>query len=97
MGALTCSRRDSFWRGGCLSNGLEALPVEMIEAGYADEWVIGIMGYLYCAFARLADRNSEICTWQVGSDKIGHTFARFALPITWDFVGVMPWADASRA
>jgi hypothetical protein len=33
--------------------------------------------------------------WQTTAEKIGHTFARFALPITWDFVEVTPWADSS--
>lgn len=59
------------------------------------EWLRAVLAYQYCAIARLADRNSEVCTWQVGSDKIGHTFTRYALPFTWDFVEVMPWADSS--
>jgi adenine-specific DNA methylase len=67
----------------------------MVTEGYPEVWVAAIIGYLYCSLSRLADRNSQLCTWQVGADKIGHTFARFALPITWDFVEVMPWADAS--
>ena len=65
------------------------------SAGYTDDWTGAISAYLYCSIARLADRNSEICTWQVGADKIGHTFARYALPFTSDFVEVMPWADSS--
>jgi adenine-specific DNA methylase len=59
------------------------------------DWREATRGYLYAAIARLADRNSRLCTWQVGAEKIGHTFARFALPITWDCVEVMPWADSS--
>jgi hypothetical protein len=31
----------------------------------------------------------------MNAEKIGHTFARFALPMAWDFCEVMPWADAS--
>jgi adenine-specific DNA methylase len=65
------------------------------ERDGSPDWIEALTGYLYCAVARLADRNSQLCTWQVGADKIGHTFARFALPITWDFVEVMPWANAS--
>ena len=58
-------------------------------------WADAVSSYLYCCLSRLADRNSEVCTWQVGADKIGHTFTRYALPFAWDFVEVMPWADSS--
>src|SRR3990172_5663766 len=67
----------------------------MHAADYPQDWRTAITGYLYAVISRLADRNSELCTWQTGAEKIGHTFARFALPITWDFVEVMPWADSS--
>ncbi|MPZ20367.1 MAG: DUF1156 domain-containing protein [Luteitalea sp.] len=63
--------------------------------GYPTAWTEALPAYLYTALSRLADRNSEFCTWQLGAEKIGHTFTRFALPITWDFVEVMPWADSS--
>ena len=49
------------------------------------EWTEGISACLALAIDRIADRGSTLCTWTVGWDKIGHTFARFALPITWDF------------
>src|SRR5262249_384730 len=62
---------------------------------YSQDWALGLARPLYASLARLADRNSELCTWQIGASKIGHTFTRFAFPITWDFVEVMPWADAS--
>ncbi len=63
--------------------------------GYPDEWIEAVTAYLYAASARLADRNSILCTWQTNAEKIGHTFARWALPITWDYVEVTPWADSS--
>jgi putative DNA methylase len=67
----------------------------LTEAGYSDHWISAILTYSYCSISRLADRDSQLCTWQMGAEKIGHTFARFAFPITWDFVEVMPWADSS--
>lgn len=76
----------------CFARAIRA-AVDMLGRDSAD--AEPILGYLYASLARLADRNSVLCTWQVGADKIGHTFARFALPITWDFVEVMPWADSS--
>jgi adenine-specific DNA methylase len=68
---------------------------QMLHAGYPQEWTEALVGYLYCSISRLADRDSQLCTWQTGAEKIGHTFARFAFPITWDFVEVVPWADSS--
>ncbi len=68
---------------------------EMHQAGLSSQIVDAVEGYLYAAFSRLEDRNSALCTWQINAEKIGHTFARFALPMAWDFCEVMPWADAS--
>ncbi|MBC8417234.1 MAG: DUF1156 domain-containing protein [Desulfobacterales bacterium] len=45
-----------------------------------------IGAYLSLILDRVADRGSTICTWTVSWNKIRNTFARFALPITWDFV-----------
>ncbi len=81
LGVFSASIRDAF-----KNMGKYRIPSEQVDA---------ICGYLYCCLSRLADRNSEVCTWQVGADKIGHTFTRYALPFTWDFVEVMPWADSS--
>jgi adenine-specific DNA methylase len=64
-------------------------------SSYPAAWQEALGGYLYAALSRLLDRNSQLCTWQVNAEKVGHTFARFALPITWDWVEVMPWADSS--
>jgi adenine-specific DNA methylase len=58
-------------------------------------WHEALRAYLACAISRLADRCSTIATWQTNPEKIGHTFARFALPMAWDFCEVMPWADSS--
>jgi putative DNA methylase len=54
-----------------------------------------IIGFLATAIDKVADRGSSLCTWTVGWDKITHTFARFALPITWDFVESVATADSS--
>jgi putative DNA methylase len=42
---------------------------------------------LYLAFTvdKFADRNSTICTWESGMDRLRGTFQRQALPMTWDF------------
>jgi adenine-specific DNA methylase len=68
-----------------------------ISFGYDDAWLEAINGFLYCAFARLADRSSTICTWRVSGEFMGSTFTRFALPMTTDFAEVAPFADSSGA
>ncbi len=67
----------------------------MDRQGYPSEWVEAVDAYLAITVDRLADRGSTICTWTVGWDKIGHTFTRFALPITWDFAESVASADSS--
>ena len=51
--------------------------------------------YLAVALDRLADRSSGICTWTVDYDQIRNTFARFALPMTWDLAECVPLAEVS--
>ena len=41
--------------------------------------------YLGIGIDRLADRSSTICSWDVGYTKIRNTFARQAIPMTWDY------------
>jgi adenine-specific DNA methylase len=54
--------------------------------GYDEKWVEAIGTYLAILFDKTADYNSTVCTWHLSREIIGHTFARFALPITWDYV-----------
>lgn len=62
--------------------------VKIQESGYPDGWSEAIVCFLATILDRQADYNSTICIW-VG-DFVGHTFTRFALPITWDFCEVNP-------
>ncbi|NMB74979.1 MAG: DUF1156 domain-containing protein [Myxococcales bacterium] len=54
-----------------------------------------VLAYLYCALVKVADRNSSIATWDVGFQKIRTSFAKFALPMTWDFCEAQPTSDSS--
>ena len=58
---------------------------EMKNADYTPEWIEAINAYLTCAFDRILVQNSNIVYWLTDSEKVGHTFIRYALPITWDF------------
>lgn len=51
--------------------------------------------YLACTLNRIADRSSSICQWTVDWDKIRNTFARFALPMCWDFAECVTTTEAS--
>jgi adenine-specific DNA methylase len=62
-----------------------AVRDEMRRLGYPGEWVEAVTGYLAAALDKVADYNSSICVWHLSGEKIGHTYTRFALPMTWDF------------
>lgn len=66
-----------------------------IASAGEDELAEAIGAYLYCVLARAADRDSSICTWQTGGEFVGHTFMRYALPMTWDFCETNPYSDAT--
>lgn len=58
---------------------------ELKSANYPTKWIEAISAYLALVLDKAADYNSMVCTWHNSGEKIGHTYARFALPITWDF------------
>ena len=52
--------------------------------GDMTEWREAIIAYLAVLVDKTADYGSMVCTWHNSRELIGHTFARFALPMTWD-------------
>ena len=62
---------------------------------YPDEWRDAVVNYLACAFSKLTDYSSMICSWDVGRELIRNTFARFALPMVWDYCEVNPLSQSS--
>jgi putative DNA methylase len=50
--------------------------------------------YLAIAVDRLADKGSTICAWDVTRDNLGHTFARQAIPMVWDFGEANPFSNS---
>src|SRR6266496_5283200 len=67
----------------------------MLEEGIEYEKAVAITTYLGLMIDRLADRNSTICHWDNSRETIGHTFARQALPMIWDFAEVNPFGRAT--
>jgi len=63
--------------------------------GFADDYIEAVSCYLAAALDKVLDYNSSLCTWHVNRQIIGHTFARFALPVTWDFCESAPHGTGS--
>ena len=62
-------------------------------ADYPEEWQEAIVAYLACALSKLTDYSSTICSWHNGRETLRHTFARFALPMVWDYCEVNPLSE----
>lgn len=60
-------------------------------SAYADAVAI----YLAMALSKMADRGSTIVTWFLGRESTRNTFARQAIPMSWDFVEPNQFADGT--
>ncbi len=69
---------------------LRQLPHVLQQCEYSEEWGEAISVLLSATIGKLADYNSEFCTWHINRQTIGHTFARYALPMTTDFAECNP-------
>ena len=68
---------------GGFVKSLRQLPEQL--SNYPNEWKESIVAMCLPIISRMADRGSTLATWTNNPEKIRSTFARFALPITWDF------------
>ena len=50
---------------------------------------------LAMALGKLADYLSSLCVWRIARSCVAHTFGRQALPITWDFGEMNPFAGSA--
>jgi len=64
-------------------------------AGYPSDYIETIIGYLALANNRLADYSSSVCSWHNSKEEMRNTFARFALPLVYDFTEVLPLSKTS--
>ena len=62
---------------------------------YTEDWREALIAYSSCVFSKLTDYSSAICSWHNGRETLGHTFARFALPMVWDYCEVNPLSQTS--
>ena len=72
---------------------LRQLPQQLSD--YPQEWQESIAAMCLPIISRMADRGSTLATWTNNPEKIRSTFARFALPITWDFSESAPLSDTT--
>ena len=86
------TNRQLFAMGGFVKS-LRQLPEEL--SNYPTEWREAVAAYLALANDRMADYSSAVCSWHNGREIIRDTFARFALPIVWDYAEVNPLSDTS--
>ena len=57
---------------------------------WPEKWREALIANLALVNNRLADYSSKTCSWSNTRETIRNTFARFALPITWDYAEVNP-------
>ena len=73
---------------GTFVREIRAVQEEM--EGYSEEWREALVAYLACILSKLTDYGSSVCSWHNSGEKLRATFARFALPMVWDFCEVNP-------
>ena len=72
---------------------LRRLPQQLSD--YPPVWRESIVAMCAPIISRMADRGSTLATWTNDPEKIRSTFARFALPMTWDFSEYAPLSDTT--
>ena len=79
---------------GALVQEIRRCSEEMADH-YPPEWREALTAFLSLTISRIADRGSSLATWTNNPEKIRSTFARFALPMVWDFAESCPLADTT--
>ena len=72
---------------------IRAADVEMRDCDTAHREAL-VCG-LACAVDKLADYSSSVCSWNVGREVVRNTYARFALPMVWDYCEVNPLSETT--
>ena len=80
---------------GRLVSAVRAVRPAMSSTECGRPFQEAICASLALAVDRVANRGSQLCIWNMPAEKIEQTFARFALPILWDFAESNFLADAS--
>lgn len=67
----------------------------ILQEGYDEDYAKAIATYLALGLNRTADRNSVIASWDVTRESTRNTFARQALPMTWDYAETNVLGDST--
>ncbi len=63
--------------------------------GGSTEYAQSVGVYLAFVINKIADRCSNICTWDVTRDGLRNTFGRQAIPMVWDYAESNPFSSSS--
>ena len=74
-------------------HALRTVPEQLADC--PPEWTESLVAMCLPIISRMADRGSAVATWTNDRETIRSTFARFALPITWDFSEFAPLSDTT--
>ena len=78
---------------GTFVQEIRRLPATM--ADWPEPWREAMVASLTPTISRLAERGSALATWTNDRETVRSTFARFALPMVWDFAESCPVANTS--
>ena len=78
---------------GMFVRAIRGAPAQMND--YPEEWREAMAANLACIMSKLTDYSSAVCSWHNSGEKLRNTFARFALPMVWDYCEVNPLSETS--
>jgi putative DNA methylase len=78
-----------------LSDLVQEARARAIDDGAEPPYANAIATYLALATSRTADLNNTIVTWSITRDQTRNLFTRQAIPMSWEFAEVNPFAGAS--
>jgi putative DNA methylase len=77
------------------AQGVREAHQEMLASGMDPEHAKAVAAYMALTTDRLADYHTTLCRWHTQDEKMQNTYARQALPMTWDFAENFPFGSAS--
>ena len=90
--------QDVFTRRQLLTLGKvvhETRRLPKCMASLPEDWREAVHALGALSVDRLADYSSSVCSWDKSRESLRNTFARFALPIAWDYTEVNPLSETS--
>ena len=72
----------------------EACELALADSNDNRRYSEAVATYLALAVDKAIDRNTTLCAWESGMDRMRGTFTRQALAMVWDYVETNPFANA---